>query len=118
RVQYVNEFWAGKLDATVASFLAKGDVDNAARVRTVQKEASTFIWVSKTTDIGLLRLRLDEAIKTQRRPPNKKLIFPLVIYNLPDRDCSARASDGEFKLAEDGMNKYYKFVDDVVKEII
>ncbi|RPA92596.1 cellulase [Choiromyces venosus 120613-1] len=30
----------------------------------------------------------------------------LVVYNLPDRDCSAKTSDGELKLDQDGAIKY------------
>jgi cellulose 1,4-beta-cellobiosidase len=29
-----------------------------------------------------------------------------VVYNLPDRDCAALASNGELKIDEDGANKY------------
>lgn len=32
------------------------------------------------------------------------------MYNLPDRDCSAKASDGEIKLGQDGANKYKDFI--------
>lgn len=60
-----------------------------------------------------LNARLDEAIRAQRRPPNKKLIFPLVIYNLPDRDCSAKASAGELSLADGGLEKYKTFIDTI-----
>lgn len=37
---------------------------------------------------------------------SKKKIVELVVYNLPDRDCSAHPSDGELKLANGGEAKY------------
>lgn len=41
--------------------------------------------------------------------------MPFVIYNLPDRDCSAKASDGEFHLDQDGFNKYKAWADKISK---
>jgi len=41
----------------------------------------------------------------------------MVIYNLPERDCSAKASAGELKLEEDGMKKYKKYIDIIAAEI-
>ncbi|KAH0611925.1 uncharacterized protein H6S33_009977 [Morchella sextelata] len=111
-VQYANTGYATKLEETIQSFLADGDELNAARTRTVQG-VSTFMWVSSSGDIPSLSARLDEAIRAQRRPPNKKLIFPLVIYNLPDRDCSAKASAGELSLADGGLEKYKTFIDTI-----
>jgi cellulose 1,4-beta-cellobiosidase len=45
----------------------------------------------------------------------KKISVPLVIYNLPDRDCSAKASDGEFHLDQDGFNKYKAWSNQIAK---
>lgn len=30
------------------------------------------------------------------------LVVQMVVYNLPDRDCAAKASDGELKLSDGG----------------
>jgi cellulose 1,4-beta-cellobiosidase len=39
-----------------------------------------------------------------------------VLYNFPDRDCSAKASDGELKIAEGGVEKYKtEYIDPVVR---
>jgi len=117
RVSYINSGYSAKIQATIDSFTAKGDLVNAARARTVQKKVSSFLWISFVRDIEPFKKHLDEAIRVQRRPPNKKLIVPVVIYNLPDRDCSAKASDGEFKLDDDGLNKYKAYIDQIVKVI-
>ena len=36
-----------------------------------------------------------------------------VVYDLPNRDCAARASNGELQVADDGLNKYKKYVDSI-----
>lgn len=146
RVQYANSGYAAKLEQTISSFLAAGDTLNAAKTRTVQG-VSTFLWISSFADVSIsisfetrrifysicnscnylytnqraqitpFTKHLDEAIRTQRLPPNKKLIVPFVIYNLPDRDCSAKASDGELSIENDGINKYKQFIDQIAAEI-
>lgn len=40
-----------------------------------------------------------------------------MIYNLPERDCGAKASAGELSLDNDGLNKYKQFIDQIVTEI-
>ncbi|KAL3419840.1 exoglucanase 3 precursor [Phlyctema vagabunda] len=110
KTHYVGADYAGKLDQTVSAFLARNDTVNAARTRTVQ-QTSTFIWI--TTRAGLVNISstISEARAAQSKT-NQTQIVQLVLYNLPDRDCSAGASAGELTLAEDGLNIYKKeFVD-------
>ncbi|KAI5809125.1 1, 4-beta cellobiohydrolase [Peziza echinospora] len=112
RELYVNSGYATKLEETIKSFLEEGDKLNAARTRSVQK-VSTFVWVSSTDNINGLIKDLDEAAALQRERPMKQYLFPFVVYNLPDRDCSAKASDGEFHLSDDGLTKYFDFIDTI-----
>lgn len=53
---------------------------------------------------------VEEALVEQTETSEKQLV-QLVVYNLPERDCSAKASDGEFHLSDDGLNKYKKYID-------
>lgn len=78
---------------------------------------NSTLHANQNIQITPFTVHLDEAIRAQRRPPNKKLIFPFVIYNLPERDCSAKASAGELTLENDGLNKYKQFIDQIVAEI-
>ena len=110
RNYYANSGYAAKLNQTINAFLARNDTLNAARTRTVQN-TGTYVWV---TTIGGLS-NIDTAVK-EARAIQKKTGRPqqvgLVLYNLPDRDCSAGASAGELSLADDGLNKYKKlFID-------
>lgn len=103
--QFVNPTWAAKLDETHAAFTGKGDLKNAERVRNVQKNMSTFVWVSKIAELS----NIDNAIKAAReaqKKTKKKQIVGLVLYNLPDRDCSAGESAGELKSSENGLQRY------------
>lgn len=36
-----------------------------------------------------------------------------VVYDLPDRDCAALASNGEYSIADDGVTKYKAYIDSI-----
>jgi cellulose 1,4-beta-cellobiosidase len=36
-----------------------------------------------------------------------------VVYDLPDRDCSAAASNGEFTIADNGVANYFAYIDSI-----
>lgn len=112
--RYVVGTYSQKLDQTIAAFIAKNNMLNAARARTVAQKVSTFTWI--TTRAGLTGI--DTAVKEARkqRKGNKKIIVGLVLYNLPDRDCSAGESAGELSSDKDGLNIYkQEFVDEYAK---
>jgi len=102
---FVNPAYSSKLDQTHASFVTKGDEANAVRVRKIQQKVGTFVWVSRIADLS----NIDAAIRTAREAQSKngeRQIVGLVLYNLPDRDCSAGESAGELKTSQDGLKRY------------
>ncbi|KAF2452792.1 endoglucanase-6B [Lineolata rhizophorae] len=110
RKLFANPAWATKLEETYEAFEAAGDETNAAKVRTIQ-DIGTFVWVSDIAGLD----NIDEAVSAARAAKAETgddLIVGLVLYNLPDRDCSAGESAGELSSAEDGMERYKaEFVD-------
>jgi cellulose 1,4-beta-cellobiosidase len=109
--RYVVQSYGKKLDQTIASFLAKNDTLNAARTRTVQQKISTFTWITTRSALPGITTAIKEA-RAQRKPRGKRVMVGLVLYNLPDRDCSAGESAGELSSDKDGLNIYKtEFVD-------
>ncbi|KAK4459818.1 endo-beta-1,4-glucanase [Cladorrhinum samala] len=101
---FVNPEWTGKLTQTYNAFLKKFDFKNALRVLQV-KQLSTFVWISRLSELSRIDDAIAEARRVQKRT-GKKQIVGLVLYNLPDRDCSAGESAGEFSSKENGLNRY------------
>ncbi|TEB20738.1 cellobiohydrolase [Coprinellus micaceus] len=95
---YAPKSYAKKLEETIKYFKGEKDHVNAGRTRTVQK-IPTFAWVSKSAD-PLVKEALAEQSKSR-----KKQLVQLV------------ASDGEFHLSDDGLNKYKKYIDDVAAQL-
>ncbi|KAK4185597.1 endo-beta-1,4-glucanase [Podospora australis] len=104
KAQFVNPEWTGKLDQTWKSFLKKGDVKHALRTLQV-KTISTFVWVSRLSELGRIDSAIAQARKVQKLT-GKKQIVGLVLYNLPDRDCSAGESAGELLSSQNGLQRY------------
>lgn len=105
RQLFVNPKYAESLETTRQSFETAGDTENAGKVQFVQEQVGTFVWVS---NIELLE-DIDTAIETARsaqEESGEEQIVGLVLYDLPDRDCSAGESSGELTFAEDGLQRY------------
>ncbi|KAK3994418.1 family 6 putative glycoside hydrolase [Cladorrhinum sp. PSN332] len=104
RSLFVNPKYSNSLEQTRQAFLSRGDQTNAAKVKYVQDSVGTFVWIS---NIFLLR-DIDDAIRDARaaQAAGQKPIVGLVLYNLPDRDCSAGHSSGELSLSQNGLNRY------------
>ena len=101
----VSSKYAESLETTKQSFEETGDTQNAGKVQFVQETVGTFVWVS---NIALLE-DIDSAIEAARsvqEESGQEQIVGLVLYNLPDRDCSAGESSGELTFAEDGLQRY------------
>lgn len=99
----ISHDYADKLEETFDSFIARNDTLNAAKVRTVQN-TGTFRWAPA---ISLLPT-LDASISAARAEQNQggvPQVLGLVLYNLPDRDCSAGESAGELS-GRDGLRRY------------
>lgn len=112
--RHVVQSYSKKLDQTIAVFEGKGDKLNAARTRTVQQKISTFTWVTSRAHLSNITTTIAEA--RQQKKKGKEMIVGLVLYNLPDRDCSAGESAGELSLDNDGFRIYKsQFVDKYAK---
>jgi cellulose 1,4-beta-cellobiosidase len=70
-----------------------------------------------STTMGL-QAHLDEAVSQDAANGSTPLYVQFVIYDLPNRDCAALASNGEFKVSEDGLNKYKSLYIDPIAAIL
>ena len=100
---YVNPDWAAQVQQDAA---ATGGALGAAMSRTAA--FSTAVWMDRIAAITsgrTLRGHLDEAVR-QSNASGQPVAIEIVIYDLPNRDCAALASNGELLIAEDGLNRY------------
>ena len=69
--------------------------------------------VSKIPDLGTY---LSDASALGKSTGTKQLV-QIVVYDLPDRDCAAKASNGEFSIANNGQANYYSYIDQIVAQV-
>ncbi|TDE53618.1 cellobiohydrolase [Nonomuraea mesophila] len=87
-------------------------------------DISTAVWMDRIAAIGgsdeamSLREHLDEAVSQDAANGSTPLTIQVVIYNLPNRDCSALASNGELRISEDGFNRYKNEYIDPIADIL
>ncbi|KAK7051322.1 hypothetical protein VNI00_004822 [Paramarasmius palmivorus] len=80
------------------------------------KEVPVFIWLDSFAAVDSLESYLKEA-SDLGKAEGKKYLVQIVVYNLPERDCSAKASDGELNLENGGEQKYRQYIDQITSII-
>ncbi|WP_029251914.1 glycoside hydrolase family 6 protein [Paraoerskovia marina] len=113
--QYVNPFWS---EAVVD---AAAEVDDSALASDMLAVSTqpTSVWMDRISAIAGnadgpgLKFHLDEALA--QKEPGVPMVFNLVVYDLPGRDCFALASNGELPATPAGMERYKtEYVDEIV----
>ena len=95
--------WIKKIEKTHDAFLARNDVVSAQVAQAIQQVGS-FVWISDIADVK----SLDEAINAARVEASSTgvdQIIGLVLYNLPNRDCSSVQRPGELHGLK-GLGRY------------
>ncbi|MEU4571112.1 glycoside hydrolase family 6 protein [Nonomuraea sp. ATR24] len=107
---YVNPSWSTK---------AAAEPGGAAIANT-----STAVWMDRIAaiegpgDALGLREHMDEAVRQDAANGATPLTIQVVVYNLPNRDCSALASNGELRISENGFNRYKAEYIDPIADIL
>ena len=65
-----------------------------------------------------MKSTLAEIRKANKAGAHPPYAGTFVVYNFPDRDCSANASDGELHLSNGGLEKYRRDYIDPIAEIV
>jgi len=73
----------------------------------------TAVWLDRIAAVtggsGVTRTlagHLDAAVAQDAANGNASVVITIVVYDLPNRDCAALASNGELKVANNGLNMY------------
>jgi cellulose 1,4-beta-cellobiosidase len=96
---YINPEYVAEVESSVALHPAQ-----ATLLRKVEGIANA-IWLDTISKVPRLGMFLDDAL-AQQRAKHQAVVPIFVIYDLPDRDCAALASNGELSIADDGVQRY------------
>jgi cellulose 1,4-beta-cellobiosidase len=107
---YVDPDHVSRIEATIA-----GVPSRAAQLRRVESVPTT-IWLDSIAKASSVSRDLDAAFAEQTRR-GTPIVAAFVIYDLPERDCSARASAGELTASNEGEARYEsEFVDRIASQ--
>ncbi|KDR71514.1 hypothetical protein GALMADRAFT_126976 [Galerina marginata CBS 339.88] len=109
---YLSPFYADEVTKAAAAI---SDSTQKTKALSVAK-IPTFTWfdvIAKTAQLGTY---LADA-SAQAKASGKKYLVQIVVYDLPDRDCAALASNGEFSIANNGLANYKTYIDQLVAQI-
>jgi cellulose 1,4-beta-cellobiosidase len=115
--QYVNSYWADNVRAAAAE--AGGELGEQMLTLT---DTPTSVWMDRTSAIEGnvdgpgLRYHLDAALAQQQG--DTPMVFNLVIYNLPGRDCYALASNGLLPATAAGLEEYKTEYIDTIADML
>jgi len=101
---HANSFYRAEVEAAVSQLSDSSLADKAAKVANV----GSFLWLDTIANIA----KFEPAVADV--PCNE--ILGLVIYDLPGRDCAAKASNGELKVGE--LSRYKTEYIDVIAGLL
>ncbi|KAF2195694.1 glycoside hydrolase family 6 protein [Zopfia rhizophila CBS 207.26] len=112
---YANPYYASEISSlAVPTLSAKGSATWAAKATNVAK-VGTFVWLDTRAKVPSIATYAKDV--QQKNAAGANLVLPLVVYDLPERDCAALASNGELSLANDGANLYRGYIDSIAAQI-
>lgn len=116
---YINPDWAAEVTAGAASV---GGTLGAQEAKVAKY--STAVWLDTIAAVNggtgyktSLAGHLDNAVK-QANSSGQPVAITIVVYDLPDRDCAALASNGELTIANNGLQTYETQYIDVIANTI
>jgi cellulose 1,4-beta-cellobiosidase len=108
---YVNPDYVEKVEKT-----AKEVPEIAGALKKLGKPP-TAMWLESLGALKHLPRWLEDVAKQQKAAGNKPVIPVFLVYNLPNRDCSAKSSAGELTSENDGEKRYrHDFIDKIAEQ--
>lgn len=108
---FVDPSYAAKVEAMQANH-----PELAAQLDRVKRQP-TALWMDRIDAVSLLPGWLEAAAK-QQKESGKPVVPLIVVYDLPNRDCAAKASAGELEAEADGETRYRtEFIDAIAARL-
>jgi len=105
---WLSPYYAAEVAAAVKNISDATLAAKAAKVANIP----TFTWFDVMAKVPTLGEYLADA-QAKYVATGKKQLVQIVVYDLPDRDCHAKASNGELSSANGGEALYKQYIDDI-----
>jgi len=106
---YANPYYASEISASVIPSVTGTLKAKASAVA----NTGTFVWLDTAAKVPTMDTYLTNIEALNKAGASPEVIGAFVVYDLPDRDCAALASNGEYSIANGGVAKYKAYVDSI-----
>lgn len=106
---YANPYYSSEIHTLAIPSLT----GTLATKATAVAEVGTFSWLDSVSKIPSMDTFLTDIEALNSAGASPEVIGAFVVYDLPDRDCAAAASNGEFTIADNGIANYYGYIDNI-----
>ncbi|AUX48312.1 uncharacterized protein SOCE26_098460 [Sorangium cellulosum] len=110
---FVDPEYVAKVESSIA---LTTDQALVAKMRKVQ-EIPTAFWLDRIAAVDRLAGHLDAALSLQNQLC-EPVVPVVVVYDLPNRDCFAEASNGELRVEDGGVERYRNEFIAPIKQIL
>ncbi|KAL5351189.1 hypothetical protein ACLOAV_003040 [Pseudogymnoascus australis] len=107
--QYANPYYSSEIHTYAIPSLTGTAAVKASAVAKV----GTFVWLDTAAKVPTVDTYLTNIEALNAAGASPPVIGSFVVYDLPDRDCAALASNGEYSIANGGAAKYKAYIDSI-----
>ncbi|KAJ5185683.1 1 4-beta cellobiohydrolase [Penicillium cf. griseofulvum] len=111
---YANSYYASEVSAYALPVMtgeAKAGAEAAAKV-------PSFYWLDTAAKVPTMGEFLADIKAKNAAGASPPIAGQFVVYDLPDRDCAALASNGEYSIVDGGVAKYKAYIDSIRKILV
>nr|CDF76448.1 glycoside hydrolase 6 [Evansstolkia leycettana] len=102
--EYSSEVYASAIPSLTGTLVAKASA---------AAEVPSFLWLDTASKVPLMGTYLQDIQAKNAAGANPPYAGQFVVYDLPDRDCAALASNGEYSIANNGVANYKAYIDSI-----
>ncbi|GKZ31233.1 hypothetical protein AbraIFM66950_011524 [Aspergillus brasiliensis] len=113
---YVNPYYSSEV-ASLAIPSLTGSLSSLQAAATAAAKAPSFVWLDTAAKVPTMADYLADIKSQNAAGASPPIAGQFVVYDLPDRDCAALASNGEYSIADDGVAHYKSYIDSI-REIL
>ncbi|OJJ73968.1 hypothetical protein ASPBRDRAFT_54024 [Aspergillus brasiliensis CBS 101740] len=112
---YANPYYKSQVESSAIPSLSASSLVAQA---SAAADVPSFYWLDTADKVPTMGEYLDD-IQTQNAAGASPPIAGIfVVYDLPDRDCAALASNGEYSISDGGVEKYKAYIDSIREQIV
>ncbi|KAJ5272510.1 hypothetical protein N7478_007635 [Penicillium angulare] len=111
---YANPYYSSEIFTSAIPSLTSSLAVKASSVAKVP----SFVWLDTAAKVPTMGTYLADIQSQNAAGASPPIAGIFVVYDLPDRDCAALASNGEYSIADNGVANYKAYIDSIRAQIV